>query len=175
VAYDSYYRKDKLENREETEKKEQPINISLEAPLTFWIGLLVLAALIQFVAIPIANARGHTALNPYFNEFADYIIFIPGILVLPLITAVWIGERVSYIKKNNSFRVYKGVINAIYASLVYMISILVIYIIMTEQHIGVLSSMTPLMFAEYLIAIPVVICVIVVPLFAVLSAERRYG
>ncbi len=177
LAYDSRDRNDKLENRDDTEKGNgvSGVTVSLEEPLTFWIGMLVIAALLQLVAIPLATARGQTGLNNYMNEFADYAIYIPGIIILPLLAAVWIGERVSYLKKKKSIIAYKGVMNAIYASLVYVIAIFVIYLIMTEQKLGVLAHIGMLAFIEYFIIVPFVINVVIVPLFAVLSAERRYG
>lgn len=176
LGYDSRDRNDKMENRDEIEYQgKSNVTISLEEPLTFWIGILVIAALMQLVAIPLATARGQTGLNNYMNEFANYAIYIPGLIILPLLVAVWIGERVSYIRKKKSEVAYKGVMNAIYASLVYVIAIFIIYLIMTEQKLGVLATIGMPTFVEYFIVVPLVINIVVVPLFAVLSAERRYG
>ncbi len=176
LAYDSYYKRDKLENRDEDKKEEkETTTVSLGGPLGLWIGLLIFATLIQLIAIPVANLSGHTALNNYLNEFADYLIYIPGILILPLIVSIWIGERVSYLSKKSSTIAYKGLINALYASMIYIVSITIIYIIMVVQRAGVLWSLSPELFAERLILIPVLISVILVPLFAMLSAARRYS
>ncbi len=163
-----------MENNEDSSKKEITV-VSLEGPLTLWIGLLVMAALLQLVAIPIANARGHTDFNSYFDQFANYVIYMPGIIVLPLVVSLWVGERVSFLGNKKSFVAYKGLANALYMVMVYVISVLIIYIIMFNQKVGVLSSMSPQVFVEYLILVPVSISVIIVPLFAVLSAARRYG
>jgi hypothetical protein len=174
LAYDSAYKRDKQENIKDDKKEEKvPENADLGGPLTFWIGILVLATLLQLIAIPIANYSGHTAFNSYLNEFADYAIYIPGILVLPLIVSVWIGERVSYLSKKSSSIAYKGIINSLYSSMIYIVSITIIYIIMVVQKAGVIWSLSPEIFAERLILIPVLISIILVPLFAILSAARR--
>jgi hypothetical protein len=175
LAYDSYYKRDKMENLDENGKKEkEPVTISLQGPLTFWIGILVIATMLQTLAIPLANMQNRTALNKYFDEFANYVLYIPGILILPLITALWVGERVSYLDRKKSTIAYKGVLNALYISMIYAAAIVIIYIIMIIQKTGTLSTLSTLTFAEYLILIPLGINIVVIPLFAVLSGARRY-
>lgn len=172
LAYNSYYRRDKVENINDDDER-RPESMSLEGPLTLWLGLVVLAALLQLVVVPLVSARGATSFNAYFDSFAKYVIYFPGMIVLPLITALWIGERASYLGKKKSFIAYKGIANALYAAIVYIVAIIIIYIIMTIEKTGVLATMNYINFATYIIIVPLAISIAVTPLFAVLSASRR--
>jgi hypothetical protein len=177
LAYDSYYQRDETEEIKDskTEKKPDVATVSIAGPLIFWIGLLVIGAVLQLVAIPLAKTYNHTAFDAYFNTFANYVIYIPGLLILPLVASLWIGDRVSYVDRKKSLIAYKGIINALYAAMVYAVAIFIIYFIMQFKDIGVLAMLNMTTFAEYLIAIPIIITLVMVPLFAVLSAARRYG
>ena len=179
MGYDSYYKRTDEEKAGKSKDKEagkpQVTNVSITGPITFWIGLLVIAALLQLVAIPFANSYSHTVFNNYFNDFANYILYIPGLVVLPLIVALWVGDRVSYLEsRKKSAIVSKGIINALYTSLIYIVAIFIIYLIMVLVKLGALHAVSPLLFGEYLILIPVVINIIMIPIFALLSSARRY-
>lgn len=176
LAYDSYYKRD-IELPKEDDQWST-VNVSLSGPLSFWIGILVIAMLIQLVVIPLSMHYGdqNQLLDPYINAFANYVIFIPGIIVLPLIAALWIGDKVSNsIGNHKTALASKGIINALYAAMVYIITITIIYIIMVYLDAGVLSKVTSITFIEYLITVPLAIIVVVVPLFALLSASRHYN
>ncbi|MDE1871113.1 MAG: hypothetical protein KGI06_02630 [Candidatus Micrarchaeota archaeon] len=173
MAYDSYYRKDKAENKEE--RKDEEVTISIESPLMFWVGLLLIAALLQLVILPFASHYGRVLFKGVLEDFANYLIYIPGIVVMPLVISLWVGDRVSYIRKGSQVLAYKGLLNALYTSLVYSISIFIIYILMRFSNGGVLANLSVVTFSEYLIVIPFAINMIVIPIFAILSAERRHG
>lgn len=176
MGYDSYYKREGSEEiKKDEEKTDESEPVSIAGPLFFWVGLLAVGAVLQLVAIPFAISYNHTAFDGYFNSFANYVIYIPGLVVLPLISSLWIGDRVSYATKKKTEMAYKGLVNGLYASLVYVVAIFIIYFVMTFRDTGVLSSLTVVTFAEYLIALPVAITLIMVPLFAILSAARRYG
>ena len=148
--------------------------VSLSEPLGFWVGILIVAALIQLVAVPFAAQYGSPAFNPYLNTFADYVLYVPGLIVLPLIASVWIGDRVSNsIGNRKKLLVSKGIINALYSALIYVITIFIIYLVMQYAQKGVLATVGILPFLEYLIAVPVAILVVIVPVFALLSASRH--
>ncbi len=176
LAYDNYYKRETMPDMEDGDKKkEEIIAVSIAGPLAFWVGILIIAALLQLAAIPFANSYKHTAFNVYFNDFANYAIYIPGIIVLPLIVSLWIGDRVSYLDRKKSFVAYKGLVNALYTAIVYTVSIFIIYIIMQSQNVGVLSSFNYIKFGEYLVLIPIAINIVMIPLFALLSSARRYS
>jgi hypothetical protein len=180
LAYDIYYKRtdEEAQKPEEKDKNAKPklTKVSISGPLTFWIGLLVIAAMLQLVAIPFATNYSSSIFTSYFNDFANYVIYIPGIVVLPLITALWIGDRVSSLETTKkSFVATKGLVNAVYAVMVYIVSIFIVYLIMGLIKTGVLYPLSLVTFAEYLIGIPCAIVLVMVPLFAVISSARRYG
>jgi small-conductance mechanosensitive channel len=176
LAYDSYSKSVGVLVDPKDDKKTN-IDVSLGGPLGFWIGVLVIAALIQLVLVPFAAVYGNSSFNPYLTSFAIYAIYLPGVIVLPMITSLWIGDRVSssFGKKTKSTIVSKGLINALYSVLVYAVTIVIIYIVMRFLDAGVLAAMSPYTFAEYMIGIPFAITIVIIPLFALLSAARRYG
>ncbi len=168
---DSIYKSDKdLVVKPES---EAPVKISLSGPLSFWIGIIIITALIQLIVAPFYVSYGSPLLNSYLNSFANYVLYIPGIIVLPLIAAVWIGDHVSSsIGNRKRLLVSKGILNALYSILVYAIAVYIIYSVM--QHLGnsTLAHLSTLSFIEYVIAVPSAILIVVVPLFAILSAAR---
>lgn len=181
MGYDSYYKRTDAEQQAADKEKAAEVGkptvtkVSITGPLTFWIGLLVIAALLQLVAIPFANSYSHTVFNNYFNDFANYVLYVPGLVVLPLIVALWVGDRVSYLEsKKKSDVISKGVINALYTSMVYIVAIFIIYLIMTLVKLGVLHALPLPVFIEFLVVIPTVINMVMIPLFALLSSARRY-
>lgn len=156
-------------------KKDKQITVSLGGPLTFWIGLIVIAVVIQLVAIPFATSYGHGSFNSYLNSFATYVLYLPGIVALPLITALWVGDRISSVDKKKSTIAVKGLINAIYCILIYAIAIFIVYLLELMQKLAPLGTMSTLTFVEYMIAAPGVIVLVIVPLFALLSAARHFS
>ena len=173
-AYDS---KRKTLEREEaerqTEKKADPTNVQIAAPLTFWIGFLVFAVILEAAVIPVANTLGVGSMDKYITQIAGYIIYLPGSIILPLIAALLIGERVGESRKKSGIVLYTGVINALYAILVYIVAIFIIYLSVRYSGASFLSSVSLTDFIEYLIVIPVAITVVLVPLFALVSYARR--
>lgn len=176
MANDSFYKRE-AEYKDAKEQEKVNISVNLAGPLGFWIGILLIATLIQLVFIPIAIAYNSATFNPYLNSFAEYAIYMPGVIVLPLIASVWIGERVSgsFGDKKKGILVSKSLINALYSILVYAVTIFIIYIVMRFLNAGVLAGMDPLSFVEYMIAVPFVISMVIIPLFALLSAARHYS
>ena len=174
VAYDSASKKEK--ELEVPGGKNAEVRVSLSGPLGFWIGILVVAALIQLVAIPFATQYGNPSFNSYLNTFANYVLYIPGLIVLPLIASVWIGDHVSNsIGNRKKLLVSKGLINALYSALIYTITVFIIYVVMQYAQRGALAAVGVVPFLEYLVAVPFAIVIVIVPIFALLSASRHYG
>ncbi len=174
MAYDNISKKDIGLDAPTTKVVET--KVSLSGPLSFWIGILVVAALIQLVAIPFATQYGNSSFNVYLKIFADYVLYIPGFIVIPLIASVWIGDHVSSsIGNKKKLIVGKGLINALYSALIYVITIFIIYVVMRYAQKGALATVSLMTFAEYLLIVPFVIVMFIVPIFALLSAARHYA
>ncbi len=123
------------------------------------------------------TAQYYFNLTGYMTKIASYLIYMPGGIVLPLVAALWMGVRVGRVSKKPKTVLYAGLVNALYALIVYIIAISVIYLIVSYANPVVIAKMTPKItlniFLEYLIAAPAVITIVLVPMFATLSAIRR--
>ncbi len=148
--------------------------IALGGPLSFWIGILVLAAAMQELVMPLAQRYVVSQNIALLNIFAGYILYTPGIFILPIIVGLWVGDLVGSTEGSYTDILYRSVINAFYTAIVYAVCIFVIYIVSQSVGIGALSSIGFTKFAEYVLAIPILIQIVVVPFFALLTSARRY-
>ncbi|MCL4373280.1 MAG: hypothetical protein M1360_01030 [Candidatus Marsarchaeota archaeon] len=163
---------------QETDEKEaqQYGGLSIAEPLTFWIGMLLLAMFIELVVVPLSGSLGISLYKSTFNSIASYIVYLPGSIIIPLLVAVWLGERVG-IASGGKNVAYKSIINAVYVSFVYLIAILIIFLIAKYTNLALFPSLLPSMgaanFLVYLVGIPVAIVLVLAPLFSMLSAARH--
>src|SRR5208283_342838 len=65
--------------------------ISIVRPMTFWIGVLLLGLVFTFVLAPITKAYTPN----YFASIGRFILYQPGAIILPLIVAVWMSEKIA--------------------------------------------------------------------------------
>ena len=156
---------------EGAKKAEAEGELSLGGPLALWIGFLVLGMVLDIAAAYTAHYDPNLA--TYMTKTAWGIIYIPGVIVLPLVASLWMGERVGRASKKPKTVLYAGLINALYSLLIYIISIAVVYMVVMYANPGAIPRITLNTFLEYLIAAPAAIAIILVPLFATLSAARR--
>ncbi len=151
---------------------DQPGEISVAGPLGFWIAVLLIGLLIEFVLGPIAVLAG--ASSKYFTTIGHLLLFQPGAVILPLIVAVWVGARVGSVHKRSPSIGKVGLINAVYAAVIYSIAIFVIYLSIYYINASALPVVFTLGgFALYLVVIPDVIVLVITPLLAMLSSARH--
>lgn len=148
-------------------------NIKVTGPLVFWIGFLVLGLVIELAFVPLVNAIGAQGAAAFLGKLGGYILYVPGAIILPLIAALWIGERVGSSGKPMHAALYSSVINALYTALIYVVSIFIVYLVIKYAGITLVSGLSLVQFVEYVIAVPVVILLVLVPLFTTLSVARR--
>jgi hypothetical protein len=167
--------------REDTRKKarsdqEQHTNadISIGGPIALWVGLVAVAAIVQLFVFPAVQSTIVSPALAYLNALAAYALYVPGAFVLPILAALWIGSRAGSSGGTINTIAYRGMINAVYASVVYLIEIFIFYIISSSTHTSVLSSVALGGFIEYVVAIPIIVCLVVAPLFAIISHARKY-
>ncbi len=146
-------------------------DIGIAGPLAFWIIMLLLglAFLILFPAGR-ANASGSTRFILY--DIGPYIIDMPRAIIFPLIVALWIGMRTGANTQNIRKAIDVGVINAVYTSVVYAISIFIIYLIAVYSSVELLKSLPTDTFVVYLVIIPVATLLILTPLIGLLRRAR---
>jgi hypothetical protein len=155
---------------------QQTEGLSIAEPLTFWIGMLLLAIIIELIIVPLAGSLGIAQYKSLFNEVADYIVYLPGSIIIPLLVSLWLGERIGVVSKGIKVA-YRSIINAIYMSLVYLVAIFIIFLIAKYTNLNmfptILPNLTAYNFIIYLVAIPIAIVMVLTPLLAMLSAARH--
>ncbi len=144
-------------------------DISIVKPMMFWIGMLVVGLIFTFVLAPTVRI----GTTNYFSSIGKFILYQPGAVILPLLVAVWMSEKVGAFKPGSHIAVRTALINAIYIAVIYVIAIFIIYLVGNYFGPGVLPAFTLNGFVINLIVIPVAIIVAVIPLLSMLSAMRR--
>lgn len=149
--------------------------MSIAGPLALWIGLVAIAAIAQLFIFPALQAKGiSNNLMADLNSLAAYALYIPGVFVLPILAALWIGSRAGGTEGTHSIIAYRGMINAVYACIIYLIEIFVFYLIAGSLKMGTLAAIPTGVFIEYIVAVPIILCLVVAPLIAIVSAAKRY-
>ncbi len=158
------------------EPRHENAEMGIGGPILLWIGLVAIAAIIQLFVFPSVQVGG--VVPPALaelNTLASYALYIPGVLVLPVLAALWIGSRAGATTGKMDTIAYRAVINAVYVGIIYLVEIFVFYIIANSAHnTGALGLIPLTSFVEYIVVLPVVICLVVAPLFAIVSSARRF-
>lgn len=161
-------------NKMEAEKPHTNAEINIGGPVALWVGLSSIAAIIEIFLYP---AFQNSVISPalsYLHLIAPYALYSPGVFVLPVLAGIWIGSRAGASTGTSGTIAYRAMINAVYASVIYLIEIFIFYMISTSTHTSQLASMPLPSFVEYIVVLPAVICLVVAPLFAIVSSARRY-
>lgn len=166
--------KEKPESKDAQEKHHANAEMSVDAPLTLWVGLVAVAAVVQIFIFPAFHGSIISPIASYINMLAAYALYIPGILVLPILAAIWIGHRAGSTTGDTQTIAHRSVINAVYAGVVYLIAIFIFYIIANSAKAGALSAIPLISFIEYVVILPIAVCLIVSPLFAIITAAKKY-
>ncbi|MCL5423624.1 MAG: hypothetical protein M1385_00900 [Candidatus Marsarchaeota archaeon] len=160
------YTKKTTPGNPDTQIIDEPIEIS--KPLTGWFGLLILAVIIELVVAPY-----FPSLSNIMVKFSNYVLYLPGAIILPLIVAVWLGERAGSITVKSGRILRLSIINSLYTAIVYAIGIFIIYLIFLYVSSVGLSTIKFNDFLIYLVAIPIGILLILTPIVAILAGARR--
>lgn len=155
-------------------QEQQRSSVDISAPVSFWIAIVAIAAIIQLMIVPLTQGGFQNQFLSLANALATQVLYIPGIFIIPMIVALWIGAKVSYASGGYTNIIYRSMLNALYACVLYVIEIFMAFILSGSFHTGVLSSLSVPVFLGYVVAMPVLITIVVVPLFALVSEARRY-
>ncbi len=157
-------------NKEENETPKYN-EIKITEPLLFWIFMLGLGLFLiliinaNIVSIPSQSSK-------LLLEIGEGIIYIPGAIIFPLITALWIGERIGNTNRKPKSILSSSLLNTAYIFLVYIISILIIFLLIHYVN----SSFITLNindFLIYLVGIPFIILFVLIPILSLLSSVRH--
>lgn len=168
--------KEQIRVPEERARREQrpDANLNISAPIALWIGLVLVAAVVQLGVAPFISGA---VVGPYLSlasTLAIYILYIPGVFIIPMVAALWIGAKVGATQGDYNTILYRSLLNALYASMIYVIVVFVVLVASLSLQTGTLYAIGLTQFIEYVVAIPVLIAIVVVPLFGIVSTARKY-
>lgn len=150
-------------------KKPKGNSINLRDPLFVWVFILLIA-----VSAEIINSSGYvpksTSIYSMLNTYANFVLVFPGIIIVPVIMGAIIGSEVGLRSSNINSALRTGMMNGLYASVVYTLTIVIIYFVIiysVPQFITVYSLILDN------IIVPLLVFIIVIEVFAVLSHSRK--
>ena len=156
---------------EETVVKNGPVETNIGAPLIFWIVFLIIGVMISLFIVPLFS--GSPTTKNLLVSISNWILYLPGSIILPLVVSIWIGESVGQRRETGGKSAKIGEVNAVYASLIYVVAIFIIYLLLYYIDMAALATITILFFVEYVVVIPVFIVLILTPIVSALSAIRH--
>ena len=164
--------KEEVEERSGEENKEESdgsAQVSIAAPMFFWLLLLIIAVVIN--ALINAGYISSGKMLSILKASANFILFMPGSIILPTIVGAFIGAEIGRGSKSMYVAIKSGIINGVYAAMVYIIAIFIIY----ETIIYILPNINPGVnfFEENWLAMPTAILIALSLLFAGLSHSRK--
>lgn len=98
-------------------------------PVFYWVAALAIALLINILLF-FNLIQPNTGLHSLLNSLANFILYLPGIIVLPLIIGMLIGREVGHSARTIKYAARIGFLKSIYACLTYVVSIIILYLIL---------------------------------------------
>ncbi|MDE1870159.1 MAG: hypothetical protein KGH71_04210 [Candidatus Micrarchaeota archaeon] len=143
---------------------------SIAWPILIWIILLLIALLLDGFAT-INAPSGQVALNGIFLAIANFILNLPGIVIMPIIFGAAIGGIAGLKGRTIRDGAQLGAIDGLYASVIYIVAIVVIFLIMLYA----LPSLAPTLsyLAIYWLILPVALAIVVSVIFGALTSLRK--
>ncbi len=147
------------------------VETGIAGPLILWITFLLIGVILSLVVEPLVPSNG--TIQNLVTSISNWILYLPGCLILPLIVSIWIGEGVGKNRASGARSAKIGEINGIYTSLIYVVSIFIIYLLFYYIDKTALANITLTFFLEFVVAIPVIIVLVLTPIVSALSAIRH--
>ncbi|MDE1873941.1 MAG: hypothetical protein KGI04_02365 [Candidatus Micrarchaeota archaeon] len=152
-------------------KKKQSVSTNIAGPISAWLVLLFVALAIRFATSSLGSTQA--GITGILSSASGFILFSPGDIILPLVIGAAIGAEVGIHANSLKKAERAGALNGVYASIVYIIGIVVIYEILGAVFPSIAPSFDFLIVSW--VAIPVVICTALSEVFAILSYSRKVG
>lgn len=143
---------------------------SIAVPMTIWIILIMVALLLDGFAT-INAPSGQTALNNVLFAIANFILNLPGIVIMPIIFGAAIGAIAGLKGRTIRDGAQLGAIDGVYASVIYIVAIVVIFLIMFYALPALAPTLSYL--AIYWLALPIVLTIVVSVIFGALTSLRK--
>jgi len=143
--------------------------IEIGGPVALWMLILAIGTVLSlFVSYA---GLSHSTFGPTLVLISNLILQLPGVVVLPLLIALWLGARIGSAKKGTAEVVKVGLINAVYVAVIYAMGMIVIYLVTQYLQASPFTNLNT--FVVMNIALPLVLLLIITPAIAALSAKRK--
>ncbi len=145
------------------------VKTSLFGPLFLW-ALVIIIGIVLEVVIPALLGKSYASSAASYKAIGNYILSLPGVIILPLIISVWIGHRVGEKSSSVANALKSGLLNGVYASIVYGVIIFVAQLVLkyTTSY-----ALTTSFLLRYVVATPMAIVIVFTIIIAVLNEMRH--
>ncbi len=149
-------------------KAQMPAEAGIAGPMTFWILVLVIGMVLKILLVYISMPQ---QLHLVLDYAGTFILSGPGRIILPVIAGAVIGRETG--KRSETLRqaARYGLIDGVYASVTYGISIAIIYEIMS--YLSVITQQTLADLALLWLGLPVAVVILTAELFSFLSYSSK--
>ena len=162
---------DEIESDIKASSKRSTRHPSIAMPMTIWIALLLVGLVFRAITTLLSPSSGTTLAFAILDDISNFILRLPGIIILPIIFGAYVGATVGTKGRHVSDAASIGLINGLYASVIYIITIAVIYLVMFYSLPGTQPSLSFML--EFWAIAPVVLTMLLSIGFSVLASLRR--
>ena len=138
--------------------------------MTVWIALILIAVVFRVLIANPSLVSSNSQIYTLASAYSNFILQFPSIILLPLIIGAVIGAEVGRKSMTAKNALRSGMLNGIYAAVVYLIAMIAAYTILNYTNLQSVPTYTMIMQS---IAIPIVVFLVVLELLAVLSHMRK--
>ncbi|MDE1825413.1 MAG: hypothetical protein KGH61_03495 [Candidatus Micrarchaeota archaeon] len=144
---------------------------SIAMPMAIWIALLLVGLVFRAITTLGTTTPGTALAYTLLDDISSFILMLPGIIILPIIFGAYVGATVGTRSRHISDAASIGLVNGIYASVIYIITIVVIYLVMFYSLPGAQPSLGFML--EFWAIAPVVLTILLSIGLSVLVSLRR--
>ena len=147
------------------------VTLDISESMSFWIGILVIALVAYLILADTPTFTKGTEGYLILNEIYMFILFGPGLLILPAIVGVVIGRQIGIKSEKLVTTLKRGILEAIYGTIIYIISVSIIYEVMIYTIANSMLNLNALI--TNWIVVPSVIFIVLVELLSWVSFSRK--
>ncbi|MGC8587066.1 MAG: hypothetical protein ACP5K9_02125 [Candidatus Micrarchaeia archaeon] len=162
---------DPKEDSEAEDEQKKKVQVSIAEPMFIWVLLLVVSLVVKIILLQPSLINPSSSIAKFFGTTANFILFMPGSLILPIIVGAVIGAEIGTRAKDMKAAMTAGVINGIYVSIIYVVAIVIIYEIILYVLPNIVPTLTFLV--SYWLVLPAAIVILLSMAFAALSHSRK--
>lgn len=150
-----------------TKKRRAP---SIAIPIVAWVILLLIGLLLNAIAV-LNSSSSQSGINSILLAISNFILNLPGIVIMPIVFGAMIGSIAGMKGRNLRDGAKLGAIDGVYASVIYVIAIVVIYLVMIYTLPASAPSLTNL--AIYWIVLPVALAIAIAAILGSVMSLRK--